>query len=223
MMSEDSKASPSMPNDQAEQDRSDLDASDEEEFVFADNLDQRGIEQGGDDDGPCVDHPSADQSNEAKSRLGWRTSPENLFRRLNVRRSTNSCRSASRCLPLQKEPKICDDDEVRIPPREELGWQGLALASGEAFSAVVNWLQRRPFLAVVGLFLIVYLISVTLFVFLLFMAINLYYDNRKEMCCEGYDFDINTISNNYFVVFDLSWTVSDSGCDWVLFTMFADI
>ena len=210
-MGKEQKALTLKPNDQAEQSWSDVNSSEAEDFVIANGVDHPAVEHdGADDDAICMDLPSSIRSKTFMNRFGSHAAPNNAIRPPNERRATNLWYSASRCFSRQKETKFSRVDQVRISPHEELGWQGLAHVSGEAFSSATNWLQRRTFIAVVGLFLIFYLIFITLFCFILYAGINFSYSDKGMMCCEGFDFDANTVSNNYQVVFELSWTVSDS-------------
>lgn len=209
-----------MPNGQAESCGSDLNASDNQDFEVTDAVVTMVVANevagGGNED---IDCSPTNQPTEFENRLLWLTSPMNLVRRPHERRSTsrtNPCwhwaARMCRCVSQRKNEPTSrhDDKQVRIPPRKELGLKGLAHASGEAISAASNWLQRRTFVAVVGLFLLFYLTAVILFSCILTIAINLAFSKRGMMCCTGYDFDSNTSSNNYVIVFELSWTVSDS-------------
>lgn len=198
------------PDDQAESGDSDPNASDNQDFAVRDAVVKVVVpEEGAGDGNEVIDRSPATRPTEVKNRRRWRSLPKHLSRRRHVRRTANNNRrwqALCRCLSLHKEPTTNDDDQVRIPPREELGLKGLAHASGEAISAASNWLQRRTFVAVVGLFLVFYLAAIILFCCILTLAINLSYSERGMMCCIGYDFDDNTISNNYVIVFELSWT-----------------
>ena len=236
-MHEETKHFTEMPDDEAESGDSDLNASDDQDMEVTDSVVKVTVsDEGAGDGNEVVDRSPAARPTEVKNRRRWRSLPKHLSRRRHERRSATSTnrrwQTLFGCLPVPNEPSTSDDDQVRIPPREELGLKGLAHASGEAISAASNWLQRRTFVAVVGLFLLFYLTAIILFCCILALAINLSYSTRAMMCCIGYDFDDNTFSNNYVIIFELSWTVSDfqlpkqsatCNSDWALSNKLPDV
>ena len=151
-----------------------------------------------------------------KNRFGFASSPANFMRSRSDARPMNATKRfwkrAIRLLLCQREPEALETKQVRVPPREEKGSfvDSLTSASEGSLTRLSNWLLQLKFLSVIGLFLVFYMVIIFMFCLVLGLAINRAYTKVGATCCEQYEFTENTFANNFGVVFELSWTVSDS-------------
>lgn len=157
-----------------------------------------------------------DESERQSPQSIHRSSTANLMRSRSDARPMNATKRfwkvVTRLLLCQTKSEAFETKQVRVPTREEKGSfvHGLTLASDGSLTRLSNWLLQLKFLSVIGMFLVIYMIIIFLFSMILGLAINVAYAKTGATCCEEYEFAENTFLNNVGVVFELSWTVSDS-------------
>jgi hypothetical protein len=148
-----------------------------------------------------------------RTRFGGRFSYENYVRHPAATKPMNSTmrfwvtlKRLFLCLPSKKGTS--ESSQVRIPRRREnnVPFFRKGTRSDETIIAVGAWFQQTSFINVLLVFLLVYTILIVLFQFILFAFIKLEYNRWGYECCIGYDFESPRASDNFEVVFELSWT-----------------
>lgn len=127
-----------------------------------------------------------------------------IWRRVSTMFSCQNYRSKQEGPPSQ---------QIRIPPRGErfstLRWT--ALWSEGLTTALQFWFNRTTFFNVILFYLGIYLLFITIFALLLYGIIKEAYLRFGFECCTGFNFDKPTVSENFDILIELSWTTFSTG------------
>lgn len=115
--------------------------------------------------------------------------------------------SCQQCITRSKQEAM-SSTQIRIPPRGERGsvfrWASMCT---EGFVATLQfWFNKTTFFNVIIFYLAIYLCFITIFGLILYWIIKIYNQNAGLECCTGFNFEKPTISENFDIVFELSWT-----------------